>query len=78
MPAGHGVQLAEPAEAYEPAAQVEQAKAPAAAKEPAAQMLQPAAAGVPGRETVPAKPGAHAVHSAMDAAPDLAPVVVTP
>ena len=78
MPAGHNVQLAEPAEAYEPAAQLEHAKEPTAAKEPAAQRLQPAANGVPGRETVPAKPGAHAVHSAMDAAPALAPVVVTP
>jgi hypothetical protein len=77
-PAGHGVQLAEPAEAYEPAAQLEHAKAPATAKEPAAQMLQPVANCVPGRETVPAKPGAHAVHSAMDAAPGLAPAVVTP
>ena len=78
MPAGHDVQLAEPAEAYEPAAQVEHAKEPATAKEPAAQMLQPVANDVPGRKTVPAKPGAHAVHSAMDAAPALAPVVVTP
>ena len=77
-PAGHDVQLAEPAEAYEPAAQVKHTKEPATAKEPAAQRPQPAANGVPGRVTVPAKPGAHAVQSAMDAAPGLAPAVVTP
>jgi len=47
-------------------------------KEPAAQAEQPAANGVPGRETVPAKPGAHAAHSATDEAPGLAPTVVTP
>ena len=78
MPAGHDAQLAEPAEAYEPAAQLKHTKAPAAAKEPAAQRLQPTANGVPGRETVPAKPGAQEVHLAMDAAPALAPVVVKP
>ena len=77
-PAEHDVQLAEPAEAYEPAAQVEHAKEPATEKVPAAQRLQPVANGVPGRETVPAKPGAHAVQSATDAAPGLAPAVVRP
>ena len=77
-PAGHDVQLAEPAEAYEPAAQVEHAKEPATAKEPVAHKLQPVANGVPGRKTVPAKPGAHAVQSATDAAPALAPAVVRP
>ena len=78
MPAGHSVQLAEPAEANEPAAQLEHAKEPATAKEPAAQRRQPAANCVPGRETVPAKPGAQEVHSAMDAEPAMAPVAVTP
>ena len=78
MPAGHDVQVAEPGEAYEPAEQGEHAKELATAKEPAAQKLQPVANGVPGRETVPAKPGAQEVHSAMDAAPALAPIVVTP
>ena len=78
MPAGQKVQLAEPAEAYEPAAQLEHAKEPATAKEPAGQRLQPVANGVPGRKTVPAKPGAHAVQSATEAAPALAPAVVTP
>ena len=77
-PAGHDVQLAEPAEAYEPAAQLKHAKEPTTAKEPAGQRLQPVANGVPGRETVPAKPGAHAVQSATEAAPALAPAVVTP
>lgn len=77
-PAGHDVQLAELAEAYEPAAQVEHAKEPATANEPAVQGLQPAAAGVPGHKKVPAKPGAHTVHSATDAAPALAPAVIRP
>ena len=78
MPAGQEVQLAERADAYEPAEHVEHAKEPATAKVPAAQRLQPVANGVPGRKTVPAKPGAHAVQSATDAASGLAPAVVRP
>ena len=78
MPAGQEVQLAERADAYEPAAQFEQATEPAAAKVPAAQRLQPVANGVPGRKTVPAKPGAQIVQAATEVLLVCEAVVVMP
>ena len=45
---------------------------------PAAQIEQPAASGVPGLVTVPAKPGAQSVHALTDEPPATPPVVVMP
>jgi hypothetical protein len=61
-PAGHGVQLA----------------APAPAKDPAGQSAQPIAPSVPGAVTTPQKPGAQMVQAATDAHPAAEPVVKTP
>ena len=46
--------------------------------EPAGQAEHPPAAAVPGRVTVPVKPGAHTEHAATEAAPATWPAVVTP
>ena len=78
-PAGHAVQLASPAAAYEPAAQTEQPATlavPGPETEPAGQAAQPAA--LPGLETAPKNPRPHTVHAATEVAPVAAPAVVMP